>query len=98
MSANKVALVVGGHEVLVNTGLHGTIGILVPFFGKDDVGFMSTLEQHIRAEQISLVGRDHLAWRGYYVPKPLWTETFVRCFRGSRQAGRMLLRRSWIGR
>lgn len=68
MSANKVALVVGGHEVLVNTGLHGTIGILVPFFGKDDVGFMSTLEQHIRAEQISLVGRDYLAWRGYYVP------------------------------
>ncbi|RDX46072.1 hypothetical protein OH76DRAFT_1531965 [Lentinus brumalis] len=65
---HKVPLVVGGREVLVYTGLHGTIGVLAPFVGKDDVDFLSTLEQHMRSEQLSLVGRDHLAWRGYYVP------------------------------
>ncbi|KAI0786785.1 CPSF A subunit region-domain-containing protein [Abortiporus biennis] len=65
---HKVSLVAGAREVLLYTGLHGTIGILVPFVSKEDVDFISTLEQHMRTEQISLVGRDHLAWRGYYVP------------------------------
>ncbi|KAF5346737.1 hypothetical protein D9756_010409 [Leucocoprinus leucothites] len=67
-SIHKVSLVAGGREVLLYTGLHGTIGILVPFVTKEDVDFISTLEQHMRTEQVSLVGRDHLAWRGYYVP------------------------------
>ncbi|GJE94388.1 DDB1 family protein [Phanerochaete sordida] len=67
-SIQKVALVAGGREVLLYTGLHGTVGILVPFVSKEDVDFISTLEQHMRTEQLSLVGRDHLAWRGYYVP------------------------------
>ena len=67
-SIHKISLVAGGREVLLYTGLHGTIGILVPFVSKEDVDFISTLEQHMRTEQISLVGRDHLAWRGYYVP------------------------------
>ena len=67
-SIHKVSLVAGGREVLLYTGLHGTIGILVPLVSKEDVDFISTLEQHIRTEQISLVGRDHLAWRSYYVP------------------------------
>ncbi|KAI0755924.1 mono-functional DNA-alkylating methyl methanesulfonate N-term-domain-containing protein [Irpex lacteus] len=67
-SITKVSLVAGGREVLLYTGLHGTIGILVPFISKEDVDFISTLEQHMRTEQGSLVGRDHLAWRGYYVP------------------------------
>ncbi|KAI8974178.1 CPSF A subunit region-domain-containing protein [Trametes punicea] len=65
---HKVAMVVGGRDVLVYTGLHGTIGVLAPFVSKEDVDFISTLEQHMRTEQLSLVGRDHLAWRGYYVP------------------------------
>ncbi|KZT06669.1 uncharacterized protein LAESUDRAFT_700021 [Laetiporus sulphureus 93-53] len=65
---HKVPLVVGGREVLVYTGLHGTIGVLAPFVSKDDIDFISTLEQHMRTEQLSLVGRDHLAWRGYNVP------------------------------
>ncbi|TFY66687.1 hypothetical protein EVG20_g4405 [Dentipellis fragilis] len=67
-SIHKVSLVAGGREVLLYTGLHGTVGILVPLVSKEDVDFISTLEQHIRTEQTSLVGRDHLAWRGYYVP------------------------------
>lgn len=68
MSIHRVSLVAGGREVLLYTGLHGTIGILVPFVSKEDVDFISTLEQHMRTEQLSLVGRDHLTWRGYYVP------------------------------
>ncbi|KAI0066041.1 hypothetical protein BV25DRAFT_1849538 [Artomyces pyxidatus] len=67
-SIHKTSLVAGGREVLLYTGLHGTIGILVPLVSKEDVDFISTLEQHIRTEQTSLVGRDHLSWRGYYVP------------------------------
>ena len=67
-SIHKVSLVAGGREVLLYTGLHGTIGILVPFVSKEDVDFISTLEQHLRTEQPSLVGRDQLSWRGYYVP------------------------------
>lgn len=67
-SIERVALVAGGREVLVYFGLHGTIGILVPLVSKDDVDFISTLEQHMRTENLSLVGRDHLSWRGYYTP------------------------------
>ncbi|KAF7971621.1 hypothetical protein HWV62_20728 [Athelia sp. TMB] len=67
-SIHKVSMVAGGREVLLYTGLHGTIGILVPFVSKEDVDFISTLEQHMRTEQSSLVGRDHLSYRGYYAP------------------------------
>ncbi|EIW82846.1 hypothetical protein CONPUDRAFT_81012 [Coniophora puteana RWD-64-598 SS2] len=67
-SIHKVSLVAGGREVLLYTGIHGTIGILVPFVSKEDVDFISTLEQHMRSEQSSLVGRDQLSWRGYYTP------------------------------
>jgi len=67
-SIHKASLVPGGREVLLYTALHGTIGILVPLVSKEDVDFMSTLEQHMRTEQLSLIGRDHLSWRGYYTP------------------------------
>lgn len=67
-SIQRVALVAGAREVVVYFGLHGTIGILVPLVTKDDVDFISTLEQHMRTENLSLVGRDHLSWRGYYTP------------------------------
>jgi splicing factor 3B subunit 3 len=69
-SITKTALVAGGREVLVYAGLHGTLGVLVPFASKDDVDFISTLEQHMRTEltAFGLVGRDHLSWRGYYAP------------------------------
>lgn len=67
-SIQRVSLVAGGREVLLYTCLHGTIGMLVPFVSKEDVDLISTLEQHMRTERLSLVGRDHLSWRGYYVP------------------------------
>ncbi|THU96687.1 hypothetical protein K435DRAFT_891688 [Dendrothele bispora CBS 962.96] len=66
-SFHKVAMVARGREILLYTCLHGTVGILVPFVSKEDVDFISTLEQHMRQENSSLVGRDHLA-RGYYTP------------------------------
>jgi hypothetical protein len=56
-SIHKVSMVAGGREVLLYTGLHGTIGVLVPLASKEDVDFISTLEQHIRTEQTSLIGQ-----------------------------------------
>lgn len=67
-SVHRAALVPGGRDVVVYTGLHGTIGVLIPLASKEDVDFITTLEQHMRSEHSSLVGRDHLAYRGYYVP------------------------------
>jgi len=67
-SIHKVAMVAGGREILLYTGLHGTIGILVPFVSKEDIDFVTTLEQHLRGESQSLIGRDMLAYRGYYTP------------------------------
>ncbi|PLW12995.1 hypothetical protein PCANC_20927 [Puccinia coronata f. sp. avenae] len=64
----KTSLVPGGREVLLYTGIQGTMGILVPFVSKEDVDFFLTLEMHMRTELPSLVGRDHLAYRGYYFP------------------------------
>ncbi|KAJ8076333.1 pre-mRNA-splicing factor rse1 [Marasmius tenuissimus] len=90
-SIHKVAMVAGGREVLLYTGINGTIGILVPFVSKDDVDFITTLEQHMRSEQSSLVGRDQLSWRGYYVPVKAvidgdLCETFARLPAGKQSA------------
>ena len=68
-SISKSAMVVGGREVLVYTGISGTIGMMVPLQSREDVDFFQTLEMHMRGEAPSLVGRDHLAYRGYYVPQ-----------------------------
>ncbi|KAK4241272.1 Pre-mRNA-splicing factor rse-1 [Achaetomium macrosporum] len=67
-SISKTHLVVGGQEVLVWSGLQGTIGVLIPFLTREDADFFQTLEMHMRSEDISLIGRDHLMYRGYYVP------------------------------
>lgn len=56
-SIQKVALVAGGREVLLYTGLMGTVGVLVPFVSSEDVDFFSTLEMHLRTEAPSLVGK-----------------------------------------
>jgi splicing factor 3B subunit 3 len=42
----------------------GTVGALVPLVSREDVEFWSMLEMHLRTENQSLVGRDHLAYRG----------------------------------
>ena len=68
MSMQRTALVAGGQEVLFWSGLQGTLGILIPFIGREDVDFFSQLEQLIRTEEPPLAGRDHLMFRSYYVP------------------------------
>ena len=67
-SMQRTSLVAGGQEVLFWSGLQGTMGILVPFVSREDVEFFSQLEQLMRAEEPPLGGRDHLMFRGYYVP------------------------------
>src|ERR1700685_601274 len=67
-SINKISLVAGDRKVLLYTWLPGMIGILILFVSKEDVDFILTLEQHMRTEQGSLMGCDHLSWRGYYMP------------------------------
>ncbi|KAF4632384.1 hypothetical protein G7Y89_g5735 [Cudoniella acicularis] len=68
MSIQKTNLVVGGRDCLLWAGLQGTLGILIPFVGREDVDFFQTLEQHMRSEDAPLAGRDHLIYRSYYVP------------------------------
>lgn len=67
-SLHKTNLVVGGRDVLVWTGLQGTIGILVPFISREDVDFFQNLETQLAAQNPPLAGRDHLIYRSYYVP------------------------------
>ena len=67
-SVQKVQLVPGGRDVLMWSGLQGTLGILVPFVSREDVDFFQSLEQHLRSEDPPLAGRDHLIYRSYYVP------------------------------
>lgn len=67
-SIQKTQLVAGGRDILVWTGLQGTLGILIPFISREDVDFFQTLEQHLRSEDAPLAGRDHLIYRSYYVP------------------------------
>ena len=62
------SLVPGGRKVVVYTGLGGTLGALIPFASKEHVELFTMLEMHMRQEAPSLVGRDHLAYRGHYVP------------------------------
>ncbi|KAL2181671.1 CPSF A subunit region-domain-containing protein [Thermothelomyces heterothallicus CBS 202.75] len=64
----KTNLVVGGQDVLVWSGIQGTVGVLIPFVSREDVDFFQSLESHMRAEDPPLAGRDHLIYRGYYVP------------------------------
>lgn len=68
MSIQKTNLVAGGKDCLLWSGLQGTLGILIPFVGREDVDFFQTLEQHMRSEDAPLAGRDHLIYRSYYVP------------------------------
>ncbi|EPE07260.1 pre-mrna-splicing factor rse1 [Ophiostoma piceae UAMH 11346] len=68
MSICKTGLVVGGQDVLVWSGLQGTVGVLIPFINREDADFFQNLETHMRQEDAPLAGRDHLMYRSYYVP------------------------------
>lgn len=67
-SISKTSLVVGGQEILLWSGVMGTVGVLIPFVSREDTDFFQSLEQHLRAEDAPLAGRDHLMYRSYYAP------------------------------
>jgi splicing factor 3B subunit 3 len=67
-SITKTSLVVGGQDVILWSGLMGTIGVFIPFVTREDTDFFQNLEQHLRAEDAPLAGRDHLMYRSYYAP------------------------------
>jgi splicing factor 3B subunit 3 len=64
----KTSLVVGGQDILLWSGLMGTIGVFIPFVSREDTDFFQSLEQHLRTEDAPLAGRDHLMYRSYYAP------------------------------
>ncbi|ORY63421.1 CPSF A subunit region-domain-containing protein [Pseudomassariella vexata] len=67
-SISKTNLVVGGQDVLLWSGIQGTIGVFIPLVSREDADFFQSLESHMRSEDPPLAGRDHLIYRGYYVP------------------------------
>ncbi|WFD31284.1 pre-mRNA-splicing factor rse1 [Malassezia sp. CBS 17886] len=67
-SLRLTSLVPGGRDILVYTGLSGSIGAFVPLLSREDSTLLTTLEMHMRQENYSLVGRSHLAYRGAFVP------------------------------
>ena len=67
-SFSKASLIPGGQSVLFYTTVGGAIGALVPFTSREDVNFFTHLEMHLRQLNAPLCGRDHLAYRSYYVP------------------------------
>ncbi|KAK7417916.1 pre-mRNA-splicing factor rse1 [Neonectria magnoliae] len=67
-SISKTSLVVGGQDVLLWSGIMGTIGVFIPFVSREDADFFQSLEQHLRTEDSPLAGRDHLMYRSYYAP------------------------------
>ncbi|KAM5379032.1 hypothetical protein ACJA88_005592 [Fusarium oxysporum] len=67
-SIAKANLIVGGQDVLVWSGLQGTIGVLIPFVTREDAEFFHTLEMQMRNLDLSPVGRAHLMYRSYYEP------------------------------
>jgi splicing factor 3B subunit 3 len=64
----KTSLGVGGQDILLWSGISGTIGVFIPFVNREDADFFQSLEQHMRSEDPPLAGRDHLMYRSYYAP------------------------------
>ena len=68
-SLSKGALAPGGAETLLYTSASGAIGSLAPLTSKEDLEFFTHLEMYLRGvEAVSIVGRDHLAFRSYFAP------------------------------
>ncbi|KAF2104355.1 pre-mRNA-splicing factor rse1 [Rhizodiscina lignyota] len=67
-SVHKTSLVPGGRDVVLWSGLQGTLGILVPFVSREDVELFQQLQSEMRKNEAEppLAGRDHLAYRSYY--------------------------------
>ena len=67
-SIQKVRLSSGSSECLMYGTSMGGLGVLVPFETREEVDFFVHFEMYLRLENLSVVGRDHLSYRSYYVP------------------------------
>ena len=57
-----------GEEVVVMGTAMGSVTAAMPFRSREDVDFFTQLEMYMRTEKVSLVGRDQLSYRSYFVP------------------------------
>jgi splicing factor 3B subunit 3 len=60
--------VAGGREVLLYTTIFGSIGLMIPFPSVEDVDLFEKIEHAMRQETQPLSGRDHAAYRSFYLP------------------------------
>jgi splicing factor 3B subunit 3 len=67
-SFSKDSLTAGGQDVVLYTGLQGTVGTLIPIQTKNDIRFFNKLQKALRLAAPDLLGRDHLKFRSYYQP------------------------------
>jgi splicing factor 3B subunit 3 len=66
-SLHKASLAPGASDVVLYSTLSGAIGVLYPFASKKEYNLFLSVESNMR-QDTSLVGRDHAAFRGYYLP------------------------------
>ena len=64
----KTKLYQAGAECVVLGSVMGSVTAAMPFASRDNVDFFSQLEMYMRTEQNSLVGRDQLSYRSYFMP------------------------------
>lgn len=67
-SFSKGSFTIGGRDIVIYSGLQGTIGALIPLLTKSDIKFFHNLENAMRTFKEDLLGRMNLMFRGYYQP------------------------------
>lgn len=70
MAIQKTSLLYGGDKIVFWAGLQGTLGALIPFVSRHNFQLFQQLEMALRndKENKMISGRDHLAFRSYYIP------------------------------
>ncbi|ODV59084.1 U2 snRNP complex subunit RSE1 [Ascoidea rubescens DSM 1968] len=70
ISFDKKSLNISGlNESIIYTGLEGTVGVLIPILVKSELIFFEKLIKLIKKmKEVSVLGRNHLKYRSYYVP------------------------------
>jgi len=67
-SFSKGSFTIGGRDIVIYSGLQGTVGALIPLVTKSDIKFFHKLEKSMRMHKVDLLGRMNLMFRGYYQP------------------------------
>lgn len=67
-SFSKGSFTIGGKDIVIYSGLQGTIGAMIPLLTVSDIKFFRNLEKSMRTHQRDLLGRMNLMFRGYYQP------------------------------